>query len=67
MLFRSEITIAGGPHAGRQGLVCRLPRDHTARPSVLLFLDADGRPMDAPIEVDLAREPDVEFAVADAA
>lgn len=49
------VTISGGPHEGMQGLVIRLAQGADL-PVLLMYLDALGRPLDVPIEVDLALE-----------
>ena len=62
----TEVTISGGPHAGMQGLVIRLAESDSDLPVLLLYLDELGRPLDVPIELDLAHEQDAAVEVADA-
>lgn len=63
----TEVRIERGPHKGKLGLVCALPSARGGHARVRLYLDAQGRPLAAPIEVTLLQDRGMLATVADAA
>lgn len=63
----TEVRVVRGPHEGLQGLVSSLHPGGQEQPSVRLFLDARGQPLDTPIEIALANEPETAVEVIEVA
>jgi hypothetical protein len=63
----TDVRVVSGPYEGMSGIVCAVPPGHEEQPVVRLFIDAAGRPVDAPVEVALAQAPETVIEVADAA
>lgn len=60
----TEVQITAGPRLGMAGIVSAVHAEGREPPTVRLFLDATGRPLDEPIEV-LARPPGVLVEITD--
>lgn len=60
----TEVGITAGPHLGMTGIVSAVRAEGGDPPTVRLFLDAAGRPLDEPIEV-VMRAPEVLIEITD--
>jgi len=60
----TEVRVTAGPHLGMTGIVSAVDAEGESPPTVRLFLDAAGRPMDEPIEV-VVRAPETLVEITD--